>query len=66
MEELLALTQEGILILGTMVSRDQVKVIADISLCFYRSLQKFRVSDSAHAVLTKYYDLERLRGKQKC
>lgn len=65
-EELLALTQEGILVFGTMVSKDQVKVIADISLRFYRSLQKFRVSDSAHAVLTKYYDLERLRGKQKC
>lgn len=56
----MALTQDRILFFGTMASRDQAKVIADISLCFYRSLQKFRVSDSARAVLIKDNNLERV------
>lgn len=53
MEELLGLTQDWILFFRTRASRDQAKVIADISLGFYGSLQKFRVSDNAHAVLKK-------------
>lgn len=59
MEEILSLTQEWILVFENTVNRGQANVIADISLSFYISVQKFRVSDSAHAALIKYNNLER-------